>query len=534
MSTTSAPDERPRVLIVDDEKFIRDILADFLGMEGYIVRTAEDGAAALQELGNAHYDLIISDLKMPRMGGIELLDAIGAAAPSALTVIMTGFGTVETAIDAMKRGAYDYILKPFKVEEVIRVVQRGLEKQRLSAENLRLREALSLYTVSEAIAASLSLEEVLATIGDTAIVELKADLVSTWLDDGEGGYFERQRLVQGRPGEAPSAPSSARAPELPAPESQNGAGAPISAVELGDGARIGAEYGHFSPQAFVDHYAAHSTLLVQGGKGARYLGAPSQVPLVSLVSVPLRTKTRLLGWIAVASFTRQKRFNEGHRKLLSIVGSRAAAAIENARLYEDLRATFQQTIQGLARAIDKMDRYTAGHSERVATYATYLAVKLGLPLDVIEIVRQSALMHDIGKIGCVMNLNKPGKLTQDEYETFKRHPVYGKDILDPIKFLHPLIPGVHLHHERWDGRGYPLQLKGNDVPLIARLIAVADTYDAMTSDRAYRRALPHEVAVGEIERCSGTQFDPEVAHAFTGGIDQFRDEQSSKGHRVPD
>ena len=104
-------------------------------------------------------------------------------------------------------------------------------------------------------------------------------------------------------------------------------------------------------------------------------------------------------------------------------------------------------------------------------------------------------MHDIGKIGCVLNLNKPGKLTQDEYEIFKKHPGYGRDILDPIKFLHPLIPGVHLHHERWDGRGYPLGLKGNDIPLIARIISVADTYDAMTSDRAYRRALPHEVAV---------------------------------------
>src|SRR5580692_494012 len=206
MSTSLASEERPRVLIVDDEKFIRDILADFLGMEGYIVRTAEDGAAALTELGNAHYDLVISDLKMPRMGGIELLDAIGTVAPNALTVIMTGFGTVETAIDAMKRGAYDYILKPFKVEEVIRVVQRGLEKQRLSAENLRLREAVSLYTVSEAIAASLSLEEVLATVGDTAIHELKGDLVSTWLDDGEGGYFERQRLVQPRTSGASSPP----------------------------------------------------------------------------------------------------------------------------------------------------------------------------------------------------------------------------------------------------------------------------------------------------------------------------------------
>jgi response regulator RpfG family c-di-GMP phosphodiesterase len=531
MSTTSAPDERPRVLIVDDEKFIRDILADFLGMEGYIVRTAEDGAAALQELGNAHYDLIISDLKMPRMGGIELLDAIGAAAPNALTVIMTGFGTVETAIDAMKRGAYDYILKPFKVEEVIRVVQRGLEKQRLSAENLRLREAVSLYTVSEAIAASLSLEEVLATIGDTAIHELKGDLVSTWLDDGEGGYFERQRLVQARAGDYSLHPPPGRVSELPLSAEDERGG---RAVDGAAGSSLGSEFGTLAPQSFIDQYASHSALLVQGGRGSRYFATPSAVPLVSLVSVPLRMKTRLLGWIAVASFTKQKRFNEGHRKLLSIVGSRAAAAIENARLYEDLRATFQQTIQGLARAIDKMDRYTAGHSERVATYATYLAVKLGLPAEVVEIVRQSALMHDIGKIGCVMNLNKPGKLTQDEYETFKRHPVFGKDILDPIKFLHPLIPGVHLHHERWDGRGYPLQLKGNDVPLIARIIAVADTYDAMTSDRAYRRALPHEVAVGEIERCSGTQFDPEVARAFTGGLEQFRDEQSSKGHRIPD
>ena len=136
---TTSNEERPRVLIVDDEKFIRDILADFLGMEGYVVRTAEDGAGRARASSNhAHYDLVISDLKMPRMGGIELLEQIGNAAPNALTVIMTGFGTVETAIDAMKRGAYDYILKPFKVEEVIHVVQRGLEKQRLAAENLRL------------------------------------------------------------------------------------------------------------------------------------------------------------------------------------------------------------------------------------------------------------------------------------------------------------------------------------------------------------------------------------------------------------
>ncbi len=496
--------ERPRVLIVDDEKFIRDILADFLGMEGYAVRTAEDGAAALTELRSASYDIVISDLKMPRMGGIELLEQITTTAPNALTVIMTGFGTVETAIDAMKRGAYDYILKPFKVEEVIHVVQRGIEKQKLAAENIRLKEAISLYKVSEAIQASLSLEQVLATVSDTALHELGADWVSTWLDDGQGGYFERQHIATA---------SEASAAQLPP------------------------DVGALEPKTFIAHFKESSMLLEHGAACERFFSKRPSIPAQSIVAVPLHThrgRGKLLGWIAALAFAKNKRFDEGQRKVLAIVGSRAAAAIDNARLYEDLQATFQQTIEGLAQAIDKMDRYTAGHSSRVATYAVYIAQKLGLGAHDQEIVRQSALMHDIGKLGCVLNLNKPGKLTQDEYEIFKKHPGYGKDILDPIKFLHPLIPGVHLHHERWDGRGYPLGLKGEGVPLMARIIAVADTYDAMTSDRAYRGALPHEVAVTEIERCSGSQFDPEVARTFTKWLDELREDMHSKGMAIPD
>lgn len=491
------PDERPRVLVVDDEKVIRDMLADFLGMEGYYVRTAEDGTGAVQELEHGSYDLVISDLKMPNMGGIALLDEIARYAPDALTVIMTGFGTVETAIDAMKRGAYDYVLKPFKLDEVVHVIQRGIEKQRMAAENLRLREALSLYKVSEAIAASLSLEQVLETVADSCIHEARGDLVSTWLDDGEGGFFERQHV---------------RAPHL----------------------RPGADLGRLDPRKFCDYLAAEQQLLEQGPRGLRFFAEQPGETLTSLVGVPLRIQQRMLGFIALASYTRGKKFDEGQRKLLSIIGSRAAAAIENARLYEDLQATFQQTIEGLAKTIDKMDRYTAGHSDRVAMYAVYLAQKLGLNAQEIEIVRQSALMHDIGKIGCVLNLNKPGKLTADEYEVFKKHPAFGRDILDPIRFLHPLIPGVHLHHERWDGRGYPLKLKGNEIPIIARIISVADTYDAMTSHRSYRRALPHEVAVAEIERCSNSQFDPEVAGTFIGGIDEYREERSANGDPIPE
>lgn len=490
------PGERPRILVVDDEKVIREMLAEFLGMEGYEVHTAEDGVQAVSELERRRFDLVVSDLKMPRMGGIALLDEVAKASPDALTVIMTGFGTVETAIDAMKRGAFDYVLKPFKLDEVVHVLKRGLEKQRLSRENLRLREALSLYKVSEAIASSLSLEEVLATVADSCVHELAADLSWTYLDDGEGGTYERQRL---------------EGPGLPA----------------------GAEPGQLDQRAVSEALAERGLVLESDDGLARYFRvSPSPRPR-SVMGVPLRTSARTVGFLFAASFAPGKRFDEGQRKLLSMIASRAAAAIENARLYEDLQATFQQTIEGLAKAIDKMDPYTAGHSDRVATYAVFLATQLGLSKAEIEIVRHSALMHDIGKIGCVLSLNKPGKLTPEEFDRFKAHPGYGRDILEPIKFLRPLIPGVHLHHERWDGRGYPLGLVGETIPIVARIISVADTYDAMTSDRSYRRALPHQVAVAEIKRCSGTQFDPGVAHDFHSHIDGFRAEQALAGKKTP-
>jgi response regulator RpfG family c-di-GMP phosphodiesterase len=490
--------ETPRILVVDDEQVIREILADFLSMEGFWVRTAEDGSAALVELSRNQYDLVLSDLKMPNMGGLELLRAISEHTPNVVTIIMTGFGTVETAIDAMKKGAYDYILKPFKVEEVVHTIRRGLEKQRLTAENMRLKEALSLYKVSEAIASSLSLDGVMGTVTDAAVHEVAADAVTILLDDGEGSFFERAREVN---------------PDF-----------------RGDG-----DFGELDWRALDAYFAEERPLRVHGSEGLAFFAQePEALTLQSLLVTTLRVRNKTIGYLGAMSFTRGKKFDEGQRKLLSIVAGRAAAAIENAKLYEDLKGTFHQTIKGLASAIDKMDRYTAGHSERVAAYAQILAIKLGLSPADVEIVRQSALMHDVGKIGCVMNLNKPGKLTHEEYAIFQKHPVYGRDILEPISFLHPLIPGVYMHHERWDGNGYPLGLKSQDIPLFARIISVADTYDAMTSDRAYRKALPHDTAMREIRECSGAQFDPDVAGNFLEAIEADRHARTHRGDPVPD
>lgn len=489
-----------RVLVVDDEKFIRDVLCDFLVLEGYEVRAAETGLRALAELEHSHFDVVLTDLKMPELGGLQLLEQIAVKAPHVVTVVMTGFGTVETAIDAMKRGAYEYVLKPFRVEEVLHVIRRAADKRLLVAENLRLKEALSLYKVSEAIQSALSLDELLAAVSSAARDEIGADLVSVWVADPTDGWKERVRHVRSE----------------------------------GEGAMADADFGAFDPAALAERLGSGSFVAEQNQRAAQVFKTQPALPVVSVVAMPLRAKGALVGMVALASTTPNYRFDEGHRKLMTLVTSRASQAIENGRLYEDLQASFQQTIEGLAKAIDKMDRYTAGHSERVAVYSHYLAKRLKMSPETQGVVRHSALMHDIGKLGCVMNLNKPGKLTSEEYEAFTLHPTFGRDILEPIKFLHPLIPGVYMHHERWDGRGYPLGRAGNDVHEIARVISIADTYDAMTSDRAYRRALPHEVAMGEIERCAGGQFDPEMANTFCSVIDDFRVEETAGGRSVPE
>ncbi len=494
---SSLPSARPALLVVDDEEAIREMLAEFLSLEGYDVETAEHGMAALGVLETRLFDIVLTDLKMPKMGGIALLEQMRRHAPGTVGIIMTGFGTVESAIGAMKNGAYDYILKPFKLDEVLHVVGRAAHKRRMESENIRLRQAVSLYKVSEAIKSSLSLDQVLLTVVESSITEIDAEVVSVWLDDGEGGLIERERAQTEKP------PTGAR------------------------------DFGELDAEAVSAALGEYERVLVHGADAHRFF-TDADTPVRSFAAVPLKTPMRDMGFIAAMSTHPVKRFEEGSRKLLSIVASRAAAAIENAKLYQDLQDTFQQTIEGLASAVDKMDRYTAGHSKRVADYATHLARRLGLDAATIEIVHQSALMHDIGKIGCAMNLNKPDQLTDDEYEEFKLHPMHGRDILSPIAFLHPLIPGVHLHHERFDGRGYPLGLVKTDIPLIARLISVADAYDAMTCDRSYRRALPHEVAVAEIERCSGSQFDPDISGEFLEEIETLRAQSRDVGEQVPD
>ena len=487
-----------RVLVVDDERVIREILSDFLSMEGYVVRAVEDGQQALEELEQRSYNLMITDLKMPRLGGLELLEEINRRSLNVLTVIMTGFGTVETAIEAMKKGAYDYILKPFKVEEVIHIVQRGLEKQRLQLENIQLKEALSIYTMSEVLTKTLSLDRILEIIVDTALKESGADATSLLLLDPETGRFElKLRRSQDNQFER-------EVEELVLPE-------------------------------LLAHFREDRLVLYHGNRAARFFSSPTlSQRVISFISVPLKIRLEVSGMLNLYSYTRGKKFSEGQRKMLSILGDRASSAIDNARLFRNLQDSFQQTIQGFARAMEAKDPYTRGHSDRVMMYAELIARGLGLNEAEQRKLCTAALMHDVGKIGIPLDaLNKPQKLTREEYEVFKQHPDKGRRILEPIEFLRDVVPAVLHHHEQYDGTGYPLGLKAEAIPLQARILAVADTYDAMTSDRAYRKALSHEIAIAELRRCAGTQFDPRIVAVFIMEMEKWRRDQGNPGTPAP-
>jgi putative nucleotidyltransferase with HDIG domain len=181
-------------------------------------------------------------------------------------------------------------------------------------------------------------------------------------------------------------------------------------------------------------------------------------------------------------------------------------------------------IESLTSALDARDPYTAGHSRRVSQYACAIARAIQLPPQEIEVIRIGALLHDIGKIGVRDSiLQKPGKLTEEENSQIQEHPTIGRKILEGVQGFQPYLPIVELHHENWDGTGYPRRLRREDAPLAARIVKIADAYDAMTSDRPYRRGMGHEEALAVIARCSGTQMDPDIVDVFL-----------SLGHREPE
>ncbi|MDA8158898.1 MAG: HD domain-containing protein [Deltaproteobacteria bacterium] len=234
----------------------------------------------------------------------------------------------------------------------------------------------------------------------------------------------------------------------------------------------------------------------------------------SMMCSPLKVRDKVIGAICIAT-EKIAEFTSSDLKLFATLSHNVAVFVENVSLYKDLKEVFLSTVYTLAETIEMRDNYTGNHTKRVMEYSYAIGDALGMKNDELEILRLSAILHDIGKIGIRDSvLLKPSKLTDEEFALMKKHPVLGEEILKKIKGLEYVVPGVKHHHERHDGKGYPDGLKGDEIELNAKIISVADTFDAMTSDRPYRKGMDSKAALDELVRCSGTQFDEKIVNAF--------------------
>lgn len=239
----------------------------------------------------------------------------------------------------------------------------------------------------------------------------------------------------------------------------------------------------------------------------------------SVLLVPISSRDRILGLMTLFYTGEREELESEDLNLVRAIAGQAAVAMQNATLYEDLEMSYFSTVRALAKAIEVKDPYTYGHSERVTDYAVAIAKEMGVSEWDMRNIKYAAALHDIGKLGIAGQiLNKPGALTEEEFTHIKTHPQMGDSIMEPVSFLTEPRDIILHHHERYDGRGYPDGLKGEEIPLGARILSVADSFEAMMSDRPYRKALDLHNALSEIKVNAGTQFDPAVVRAFDKAI----------------
>ena len=476
------------LLLVDDNSSIVESLFQVLTEEGYQVVTASDGLEALEALQQQNFDLVLTDLNMPRMGGMDLVGEIRKMRNPPPVIIITAYATMETAINSVKLGVYDYLLKPFNMDHVLHAVSRALEKRRLEQENMQLKEMVVLYNASEAISSSLDISAIIDVLLDASFSQSQADLAVLYLlDDDRQTLKITQHKCTGCADLECAEFIQSLAREVDASR--------LNSIFDGQGSHV------FSPGS---------------SKIAPMLCTPStEHQFYSLLSISLKANNRYIGILNLFSLTPEFTFSEKQSRALYILAAKGASAIENANLYENTQQYYLQTIKSFAHALEAKDQYTHGHSQQVTRYAEVLAKGLQLDPQRINLLLQAAMLHDIGKIGISESiLNKPAKLTEEEYLIVKKHPTTGKHILAPITSLAAIVPVVYHHHERWDGAGYPDGLKGQEIPLLARILTVADAFDAMTSSRAYRQEMDSSRAFQELELYAGSQFDPELVEVF--------------------
>ena len=474
--TRDAEAEGLNVLLVDDHAPVLRVLAAAFKRQGCVVSTASSAEEALDLISDRGFDLVVSDIKMPGLSGLDLLRTVRGQQPDTPVVLITGMPSVDSAVFGLRHQAYDYLTKPFSMADVQQLIGR-VRQDRATRQSGQHAEASQ-----RAIRRQFGMEA-LSRLGELALQGLD----TTAFVERALGYTL---------------------------EALGGDAALILLVD---------EEGRVTPSQTGDLSLAVRLL---GASGSALQGLTSGTTRGPVTMIELDTPASALATLiqvmgrpaGILCLARHQgsHFVSDDREFLLSYARTIALSLEKMQVGEDIEGNLIDTISAFVIALESKDTYLKGHSTRVSLYAAEIARVLGLNPVEVAVASRGGMLHDLGKL-VVMDsiLQKPARLTTEEIAVMREHPENAARILQPFRFLAREAEAIKGHHERFDGKGYPHGLKGDEIPIAARIITVADAFDAMTSNRPYRSAMPIEVAAIEITRHAQAQFDPSVTEAFS-------------------
>lgn len=502
----------PTIVVLDDEVEVLDVLDRLLSQQGWEIVAETDPREAMTLVQQRAPDVLVTDIRMPGMSGIDVLNQAKLIDPLIEVILITGHASTESAIEGLNEGAFAYLRKPFEsLSLVVATVARALDKRRAEIRSRELvkgleqamaeiettnRELLSAHLEFLTLARLVDVGRQLIAISDQDSMlrfaaararEIMRGVACVLWMRGSGERSVYARAVSGIPGAVgeslkllDNAPVALRAIER---------GVPFFEKDIRNDQAL----------ALPDDWLAGRVR--------------------ALFAAPLILYKEPQGALVVyASETEEYRENDS--QVYALLASQVSAALESSSLYHDLKRQYVGTVTALSTAVEARDPFTSGHSRRVARFAARIAEQIGLRSEETRVLHWGGLLHDIGKIGIPDEiLNKPGPLTEQEWITMRQHPVIGAKILRSVPGTDDIVPLVLHHHERIDGTGYPDGLRGEDVPLLVRVLAVADGFEAMTAKRSYRNAMTMDQALATLREGAGTQWDTELVKALHSFLD---------------
>ena len=505
------------ILFVDDEESILSVSSEYFQRKGYQTRTASTGAEALAILASETIDCCFTDINMPKMNGLELAERIRNHDNTMPVIVMTGYPSLENTIQTIKNGVVDFLIKPVNLKQMELSVQRVMQQRKMFVENVLLKKEVESKQRLERLNRELmvkvkelnTLNKIMSqftAIGSTNDVFKKAvDIACTISHADMTGFYVINDAVQ-EPIQVSSSAKSAAADVKPAADD----GGTFDSMSTGENCPP------VNSKLIMEVVSDQIPLLISQNSARNEL--PAEIK--SAMMVPLKIRNKVFGVLTAIVHQGAKHFSEKDLYYLSFLAQSAAQAIENLALYENIYENLFATLYAFVKAVEARDLYTQQHSSRVTGLSIVLGQQLGCSKEQLDVLNFAGHLHDIGKIGIRDDiLLKPGKLTEAEFEKIKDHPVIGANILEQLGLWEKERQIIRCHHERFDGSGYPDGIKRDDIPFLARILSVADVYDAMASDRAYRKKMEDEVILKIINEGNGSQFDPEVVVAFNQAYD---------------